>query len=90
MRCGEELFEVDKSVVTCGSEYFRAMLEHEMAESASGAVELEQVSPRVFGRVVRWLYTGEFGGDLGCRGGAGAAAGGDAPGASGAQPFGDS
>jgi len=50
-----------KSVVTCGSEYFRAMLEHEMAESASGAVELEQVSPRVFGRVVRWLYTGELG-----------------------------
>ncbi len=50
-----------KSVVTCGSEYFRAMLEHEMAESASGAVELEQVSPRVFGRVVHWLYTGELG-----------------------------
>ena len=50
-----------KSVVTCGSEYFRAMLEHEMAESASGAVELEQVSPRVLGRVVRWLYTGELG-----------------------------
>ena len=50
-----------KSVVTCGSDYFRAMLEHEMAESASGAVELEQVSPRVLGRVVHWLYTGELG-----------------------------
>ena len=32
-----------------------------MAESASGAVELEQVSPGVLGRVIRWLYTGELG-----------------------------
>ncbi len=34
--CGEELLAMHnlKSVVTCGSEYFRAMLEHEMAESA--------------------------------------------------------
>ena len=28
------VFTMHKSVVTCGSEYFRAMLEHEMAESA--------------------------------------------------------
>ena len=49
------------SVVTCGSEYFRGMLEHEMAESASGTVELQQVLPGVFGRVLHWLYTGELG-----------------------------
>jgi hypothetical protein len=39
VRCGGELFEMHASVVTCGSEYFRGMLEHTMAESRSRAFE---------------------------------------------------
>ena len=49
------------SVVTCGSEYFRAMLEHAMAESGSRSFELHEVRPRVLERVVEWLYSGELG-----------------------------
>ncbi len=49
------------SVVTCCSEYFRAMLEHAMAESGSRSFELHEVRPRVLERVVEWLYSGELG-----------------------------
>ena len=49
------------SVVTFGSEYFRAMLEHAMVESGSRSFELQEVQPCVFERVVEWLYTGELG-----------------------------
>ena len=49
------------SVVTCGSEYFRAMLEHAMAESGSRSFELHEVRPRVLERMVEWLYSGELG-----------------------------
>jgi N-acetylneuraminic acid mutarotase len=59
VRCGGEVFEMHASVVTCGSEYFRAMLEHAMVESGSNAFELHQLRPRVFERVVEWLYRGE-------------------------------
>jgi hypothetical protein len=48
-------------VVTCGSEYFRAMLEHAMVESGSRSFELHEVQPRVLQRVVEWLYSGELG-----------------------------
>ena len=47
------------SVVSCGSEYFRAMLEHAMVESGSRAFEMHEVQPRVLERVVEWLYSGE-------------------------------
>ena len=49
------------SVVTCDSEYFRAMLEHAMVESGSRAFEMHEVRPRVLERVVDWLYSGELG-----------------------------
>ena len=49
------------SVVTCSSEYFRAMLEHAMVEHSSRSVELHEVWPRVLERVVEWLYSGELG-----------------------------
>ena len=49
------------SVVTCGSEYFRAMLEHAMAESGSRAFEMHEMQPRVLERVVECLYSGELG-----------------------------
>ena len=61
VRCGGELFEMHAIVVTCGSEYFRGMLGHAMAERASGAFELHEVRPRVLERVVQWLYSGELG-----------------------------
>ena len=61
VRCGGEEFEMHASVVTCGSEYFRAMLEHAMVESGSGSFELHEVRPRVLERVVEWLYSGELG-----------------------------
>jgi hypothetical protein len=61
VRCGGELFEMHASVVTCGSEYFRAMLEHAMAESGSRAFEMHEMQPRVLERVVEWLYSGELG-----------------------------
>jgi hypothetical protein len=47
--------------VSCGSEYFRAMLEHAMVESGSRAFEMHEVQPRVLERVVEWLYSGELG-----------------------------
>ncbi len=49
------------SVVTCGSEYFRAMLEHTMVESGLQLFELHEVRPQVLERVVEWLYSGELG-----------------------------
>jgi hypothetical protein len=61
VRCGGEEFEMHASVVTCGSEYFRAMLEHAMAESGSRAFEMHEMQPRVLERVVEWLYSGELG-----------------------------
>ena len=48
-------------VVTCGSEFFRGMLEHAMVESGSRAFEMHQMRPRVLERVVEWLYSGELG-----------------------------
>ncbi len=61
VRCGGEEFEMHASVVTCGSEYFRAILEHAMAESGLRAFEMHEVQPRVLERVVEWLYSGEVG-----------------------------
>ena len=61
VQCGGEVFEMHASVVTCGSEYFRAMLEHTMVESGSRSFEMHEVQPRVLGRVVEWLYSGEVG-----------------------------
>ena len=61
------------SVVTCGSEFFRAMLEHAMVESGSRAFEMHEVRPRVLERVVDWLYSGELGEISDVGGGAGAA-----------------
>ena len=61
VQCGGEVFEMHASVVTCGSEYFRAMLEHAMVESGSRAFEMHEVQPRVLERVVEWLYSGEVG-----------------------------
>ena len=49
------------SVVTCGSDYFRAMLEHPMVERESRAFELHEVQAHVLERVVEWLYSGEVG-----------------------------
>ena len=61
VQCGGEVFEMHASVVTCGSEYFRAMLEHTMVESGSRSFEMHEVQPRVLERVVEWLYSGELG-----------------------------
>ena len=61
VQCGGKLFEMHASVVSCGSEYFRAMLEHAMVESGSRAFEMHEVQPRVLERVVEWLYSGEVG-----------------------------
>ena len=61
VQCGGEVFEMHASVVTCGSEYFRAMLEHTMVESGSRSFEMHEVQPRVLERVVEWLYSGEVG-----------------------------
>ena len=61
MQCGGKLLEMHAAVVSCGSEYFRAMLEHAMLESGSRAFELHEVQPRVLERVVEWLYSGELG-----------------------------
>jgi hypothetical protein len=60
VRCGGEVFEMHASVVTCGSEYFRGLLEHAMV-GGSGAYELHEVQPRVFERAVQWLYSGDLG-----------------------------
>ena len=61
VRCGGKLFEMHASVVTCGSDYFRAMLEHPMVERESRAFELHEVQAHVLERVVEWLYSGEVG-----------------------------
>ena len=61
VQCGGKLFEMHAGVVSCGSEYFRAMLEHAMVESGSRAFEMHEVQPRVLERVVEWLYSGELG-----------------------------
>ena len=53
VQCGGKLFEMHASVVSCGSEYFRAMLEHTMVESGSRSFEMHEVQPRVLGRVVK-------------------------------------
>jgi hypothetical protein len=45
VRCGGKVFEVHASVVTCASEYFRAMLEPAMAESGSRSFEMHEVIP---------------------------------------------
>jgi hypothetical protein len=43
VQCGGEVFEMHASVVTSGSEYFRAMLERTMVESGSRSVEMHEV-----------------------------------------------
>jgi hypothetical protein len=63
VQCGGEVLEMHASVVTCGSEYFLAMLEHTMVPVESGprSFEMHEVQPRVLERVVAWLYSGEVG-----------------------------
>ncbi len=52
MKCGGKLFEMHAGVVSCGREFFRAMLEHAMVESGSQAFEMHEVQPSVLERVV--------------------------------------
>ena len=53
MQCGGKLFEMHAAVVSCGSEYFRAMLEHAMVESETRSFkfEMHEVQPRVLERM---------------------------------------
>ena len=48
------------SVVTCGSEYFREMLDNAVYTNC-WSLEMHEMQPRVLERVVEWLYSGELG-----------------------------
>ena len=48
------------SVVTCGSEYFREMLDNAVYTNC-WSLEVHEMQPRVLERVVEWLYSGELG-----------------------------
>nr|XP_039266021.1 kelch-like protein 28 [Styela clava] len=57
---GSEEIPVHKNIISVGSDYFRAMLAHNNAETASGKVEMKEVDPLSLQQCVEYIYTGEL------------------------------
>nr|XP_039266026.1 kelch-like protein 28 [Styela clava] len=57
---GSEEIPVHKNIISVGSDYFRAMLAHNNAETASGKVEMKEVDPLSLQQCIEYIYTGEL------------------------------
>nr|XP_039274566.1 kelch-like protein 28 [Styela clava] len=57
---GSEEIPVHKNIISVGSDYFRAMLAHNNAETASGKVEMKEVDPLSLQECIEYIYTGEL------------------------------
>ncbi|XP_077976160.1 kelch-like protein 30 isoform X2 [Styela clava] len=57
---GSEEIPVHKNIISVGSDYFRAMLAHNNAETASGKVEMREVDPLSLQQCIEYIYTGEL------------------------------
>nr|XP_039258103.1 kelch-like protein 28 [Styela clava] len=57
---GSEEIPVHKNIISVGSDYFKAMLAHNNAETASGKVEMKEVDPLSLQQCVEYIYTGEL------------------------------
>ncbi|KAL9706264.1 hypothetical protein quinque_009782 [Culex quinquefasciatus] len=55
---GKKEFLAHKAILAARSPIFAAMFEHEMQESKENRVTIEDVKPRVFQEVLRFIYTG--------------------------------
>nr|XP_039266030.1 kelch-like protein 28 isoform X3 [Styela clava] len=57
---GSEEIPVHKNIISVGSDYFKAMLAHNNAETASGKVEMKEVDPLSLQQCIEYIYTGEL------------------------------
>nr|XP_039258815.1 kelch-like protein 28 [Styela clava] len=57
---GSEEILVHKNIISVGSDYFKAMLAHNNAETASGKVEMREVDPLSLRQCIEYIYTGEL------------------------------
>lgn len=55
---GNKEFHVHKAVLACRSPVFAAMFEHEMTESRSDRVIIEDIDPDVLKEMLKFMYTG--------------------------------
>ncbi|KAI6179872.1 Protein roadkill-like protein [Aphelenchoides besseyi] len=59
IRVGDETFHVAKAFLSVHSEVFRAMLDHDTAESISGVLTIDDLDAEIVEVMLRYLYTGQ-------------------------------
>jgi speckle-type POZ protein len=59
LSCGNKEFPVHKAVLASRSAVFNAMFEHEMTESRTDRVEINDFQPEVVKEMLRFMYTGQ-------------------------------
>nr|XP_039266027.1 kelch-like protein 5 [Styela clava] len=57
---GSEEIPVHRNIISVGSDYFKAMLAHNNAETESGKVEMKEVDPLSLQQCIDYIYTGEL------------------------------
>nr|XP_039268579.1 kelch-like protein 5 [Styela clava] len=57
---GSEEIPVHRNIISVGSDYFKAMLAHNNAETESGKVEMKEVDPLSLQQCIEYIYTGEL------------------------------
>nr|XP_039257751.1 kelch-like protein 28 [Styela clava] len=57
---GSEEIPVHRNIISVGSDYFKAMLAHTNAETASCKVEMKEVDPLSLQQCIEYIYTGEL------------------------------
>ena len=55
---GKTQFQAHKTVLAAASPFFKAMLLSGMEEQKRNAIQLHDVSPDVFSRIISFIYTG--------------------------------
>lgn len=54
---GSTKFDCHKVILACASEFFKGMLTSEFKESISGEIHLQNVTPKIFEKFRRYVYT---------------------------------
>ena len=62
IKCGEETFQVHRIFLTSRSSVFKAMLDTEMLEAATGEIIISDIDSPTLKEVIHFIYTGELSG----------------------------
>lgn len=60
LKCGDKSIPAHKAILSCRSEVFRAMFRNNLKESQEGIVDIIDIEPPVFEKLINYIYTGNL------------------------------